>query len=162
MMIGKARYKGLKHYFPKQRASDLDLHAKVSDEMAAASDVSVCYRTNPQVDQAERAAEAAGQLRRMLDGSKLEKHHIRMPISAPTVTLLTAQGPYADLVEAGQAAHGEGLPVVSVVAGFPDGDTHYDGLTVLAYGTGDRRDQVARDPAERARGDRERFRPRVR
>src|SRR3546814_10380518 len=70
----------------------VDLHANVSDEMAAASDVIVFYRTNPHVDQAERAAEAAGLLRRMLDGSKLEKHHIRMPISAPTVTLLTAQG----------------------------------------------------------------------
>src|SRR3546814_2959508 len=97
----------------------------------------------------------------MLEGSKLDKQHIRMPIWAPTGTLLTAQGPYADLVEAGQAARGEDLPVVSVVAGFPYGDTPYDGLTVLAYGTGDRPGQVARDLAERAWADRERFRPRL-
>src|SRR3546814_3373134 len=97
----------------------------------------------------------------MLEGSKLDKQHIRMPIWAPTGTLLTAQGPYADLVEAGQAARGEDLPLVSVVAGFPYGDTPYDGLTVLAYGTGERPGRVARDLARRAWDGRERFRPRL-
>ena len=70
----------------------VDLHANISDEMVASTDAIISYRTNPHVDQAERAAEAARLLRRLLDGDRLAASFIRLPIVAPTVTLLTARG----------------------------------------------------------------------
>ena len=64
------------------------------------------YRTNPHVDQRERAAEAADLLRAMLGGMRTETAFIRLPLTPPTVTLLTAEGPYADLIRLGQTMTG--------------------------------------------------------
>ena len=135
----------------------VDLHANISDEMVASTDAIISYRTNPHVDQAERAAEAARLLLRMLDGRTLAPAILRLPIVAPTVTLLTARGPYADLIAAGQAA--SGVDVVSVVGGFAYSDTPKNGLAILAYG--DRAPKVARDLARQAWADRERFQARL-
>ncbi len=70
----------------------------------AACDALVVYRTNPYVDARERAAESAGLLREMLSGMRTAKSFIRLPSSTPpfSVTLLTAEGPYADLMQFGQ------------------------------------------------------------
>ncbi len=135
----------------------VDLHANISDEMVASTDAVISYRTNPHVDQAERAGEAARLLRRLLDGPRLAASFIRLPIVAPTVTLLTERGPYADLVAAGQAARGGGLEIVSVVGGFAYSDTPKNGLAILAYGSGDRPAEAALELARRAWADRERF-----
>ena len=139
----------------------VDLHANISEEMAASVDAIIAYRTNPHVDQAERAAEAARLLLRMIDGARLARAFVRLPIVAPSVTLLTARGPYADLIAAGQAALGDGLDVVSVVGGFAYSDTPKNGLAVLAYGAGGRPAKVALDLARRAWADRARFEPRL-
>ena len=139
----------------------VDLHANISDEMAASTDAIIAYRTNPHVDQAERAAEAARLLHRLLDGDRLAASFVRLPIVAPTVTLLTARGPYADLIAAGQAAIGDGLDIVSVVGGFAYSDTPKNGLAILAYGAGARPAQVTFDLARRAWADRGRFQARL-
>ena len=139
----------------------VDLHANISDEMVASTDAIISYRTNPHVDQAERAAEAARLLLRLLDGERLAKGFVRLPIVAPTVTLLTARGPYADLIAAGQAACGDGLDIVSVVGGFAYSDTPKNGLAIIAYGAGDRPAKVALDLARQAWADRERSQARL-
>ncbi len=139
----------------------VDLHANISEQMVASTDAIISYRTNPHVDQAERAAEAARLLVRMLDGARLVAAFQRLPIVAPTVTLLTARGPYADLIAAGQAACGEGLDLVSVVGGFAFSDTPHNGLAILAYGAGDRPARAAAALAAQAWTDRERFQARL-
>ncbi|MEK9754681.1 MAG: M81 family metallopeptidase, partial [Rhodospirillaceae bacterium] len=48
----------------------LDLHANISERMVEMADVMVAYRTNPHVDQKERAAEAASLMREMWAGMK--------------------------------------------------------------------------------------------
>src|SRR5262245_58697305 len=80
----------------------VDLHANISQRMFDSVDVIISYRTNPHVDRRERGAEAAPVLRRLLAGERFEKTFIHTPIVAPTVTLLTARGAYADMIAEGQ------------------------------------------------------------
>lgn len=138
--------------------STVDLHANISRRMFDCADCIVSYRTNPHVDRRERGAEAALLLRRLLAGERWEKTMIRLPISPPTVTLLTARGAYADMINEGQRHIGPDLPVVSLVGSFVFGDVREGGITVLTYGKGDRPKQLALQLAEFAWRERERFR----
>ncbi len=135
----------------------VDLHANLSESMVANADVIVSYRTNPHVDQRERAAEAALLLRRLLAGERFDKTFIRMPIAAPTVTLLTAQGAYADMITEGQRHLSAEVSLVSVVGSFVFGDTPDAGLAILTYGRGHQPKALARQLAEMGWAQRERF-----
>ena len=139
----------------KPVVATVDLHANISERMVRSVDAIISYRTNPHVDQRERAAEAARLLRRLLSGVKLEKTWIRMPITPPSVMLLTAQGAYADMIAEGQRWISPELPLVSVVGGFAFGDTPENGLTILTYGSGRKPKELALKLAEMAWADRE-------
>ncbi len=141
----------------------IDLHANIGERMVDNADAIIAYRTNPHVDQRECAAEAAALIRRMLDGERLTKCFIRLPIVAPSVRLLTAEGPYADLVAAGRATTCDEVPLISVVGSFAWSDTPENGLAILTYGRGDgeRARAVAGELARRAWADRERFNVRL-
>jgi microcystin degradation protein MlrC len=137
----------------------LDLHANISDRMVESTDVLISYRTNPHVDQKERAGEAARVLAELFDGMKPVTAFIRLPIVAPTVTLLTAEGPYADLIDYGQRAKTDAILNVSVVAGFVFSDLAKNGLSVIVTARHDlaAARQLAADIANRAWAMRERF-----
>lgn len=137
----------------------LDLHANVSEPMATLTDVLVAYLTNPHVDQRERAADAANIMNEMWAGMKPHQHFIKVPIAAPTVTLLTAQGPYADLINYGQTKIDDGILNVSVTAGFIYSDSPKCGMSVLVTSRNDAKPGklLAEDIAKRAWDDRERF-----
>ncbi len=136
----------------------VDLHANISERMVDRVDAIVSYRTNPHVDQAERAAEAAHLLRRLLAGEQFDKSFIRLPIAAPPVTLLTAHGAYADMIDEGQRHIGPDVPLVSVVAGFAFADVPEAGMSILTYGTGAKPKELASRLAHMAWEDRDRFR----
>lgn len=123
-----------------------DLHCNVSPETVEGLDALISYRTNPHIDQRERAAEAADLLHEAISGQKLVSAYIRLPITPPSVTLLTAHGPYADAVQRGAAmiqAKGEGpIAAVSVCAGFVFSDLPKCGMTVTV---------TARDDLDAAR-----------
>jgi len=51
-----------------------DLHCNVSERTVDALDALISYRTNPHVDQRERAAEAADLLVEMFNGMKTKRH----------------------------------------------------------------------------------------
>ncbi|NKC34352.1 M81 family metallopeptidase [Falsiroseomonas selenitidurans] len=114
----------------------LDLHCNVSDRQVALADLLIGYRTNPHVDMRARAAEAADALRRILaTGERPETHFIRLPLTPPTVTLLTAESsPYADAIRAGVAAREADADLlgVSVTGGFAYTDIPKCGLCVWA------------------------------
>ncbi len=107
-----------------------DLHCNVSERLVEACDALVVYRTNPHVDQRERAAESADLLRAMLAGMRTVKAFIRLPLTPPTVTLLTAEGPYADLIHMGQELADGTIANVSVAGGFVFSDLPKCGLSV--------------------------------
>jgi microcystin degradation protein MlrC len=139
----------------------VDLHANISERMVACADAIISYRTNPHVDRRERGAEAAPLLRRLLGGERLEKTFIHLPIAAPTVTLLTARGAYADMIAEGQRHIGPDLPVVSAVGGFVFADAPEAGISILTYGTGRKPKEVALKLAEFAWAERDRFQVRL-
>jgi microcystin degradation protein MlrC len=111
-----------------------DLHCNVSERLVEACDALVVYRTNPHVDARERAAECADLLREMLAGVRTAKAFIRLPLTPPSVTLLTAEGPYADLMRFGQEFVGAGVDAlvanVSVAGGFVFSDLPKCGMTI--------------------------------
>lgn len=129
----------------------VDLHANISELMVESVDVLISYRTNPHVDQAERGAEAARVLGEMFGGMRPCAAFIRLPLVPPTINLLTAAGPYADLIQYGQSHSGPDIVNVSVVGGFPVGDTPKNGLSVIVTSRAGRApaQHLAREIAER-------------
>jgi microcystin degradation protein MlrC len=144
-------------------AATLDLHANVSERMVQSIDVFIGYRTNPHLDMRERGAEAAAAIREMLGGLKPQRAFIRLPIVPPTVTMLTAAGPYADMINFGQRRMTPEIMNVSVMGGFAFADTVKNGLTVVVTARHDRRaaETLAGDIAELGWANRQRFYPRL-
>lgn len=139
----------------------LDLHGNVSQRMVDAADSIVAYRTNPHVDMLERGKEAAGVLLELLAGMKPDVTFLRLPIIPPTVTLLTENGPYGDLIDYGQTLIDEDVFNVSILGGFAYSDTPKNGLAIIvsarrANGSAWR---AAQKIAERAWADHERYTP---
>jgi microcystin degradation protein MlrC len=121
--------------------ASFDLHANVSDRMVDLIDAFIGYRTNPHLDMRERGAESAAALRELLAGARTERVRLRLPIVPPTVTMLTAAGPYAEMIELGQRRQAELHPAimnVSVMGGFAYADTAKNGLSVIVTARGDK------------------------
>lgn len=141
----------------------LDLHANVSARMAEAADVLIAYQTNPHVDMFERGEEAAHVVRAILGGNAHpQAAFIKLPITPPTTTLLTREGPYADLIDYGlrrKRELGGAILNVSVVGGFVFSDTPRAGLSIAVTGRHELEpaQRLAREIAELAWADRERF-----
>lgn len=137
----------------------LDLHANISEKMVEMTDVLISYRTNPHVDQKARAEEACKLMIEIWNGMRPQTAFIRLPLVAPTVTLLTAEGPYADLIRYGQKTKSDVIANVSVVAGFAYGDTPMNGIATIVTARNDlsAAQDLAKDIAERAWDKRERF-----
>ncbi|MEO1679122.1 MAG: M81 family metallopeptidase [Pseudomonadota bacterium] len=142
----------------------LDLHANLSERMVGATDLIVGYRTNPHVDMIERGEEAAFSLRRILaSGDRPKPVLCKPPLVPASVTLLTADGPYGDLIDHGQrrqAEMGGAIMNVSIFGNFVFADTPDNGLAVLVTGRSEAApaDTLSREIAARAWADRRRFR----
>lgn len=114
--------------------ASVDLHANISERMIDSVDAFVSYRTNPHVDQEERGAECARHVVELLRGGRSATALVRLPLVPATVTLLTASGPYADLMNAAEARMGSDAQLMnlSVVGGFVFGDTPKNGVAIVA------------------------------
>jgi microcystin degradation protein MlrC len=144
-------------------AATLDLHANVSERMVQSVDGFIGYRTNPHLDMRERGAEAAAAVREMLAGVKPQRAFIRLPIVPPTVTMLTAAGPYAEMIDLGQQRMTREIMNVSVMGGFAYADTAKNGLCVVVTARRDLKaaETLAREIAEFGWANRARFYPRL-
>ena len=141
----------------------LDLHANISDQMVAASDVIIGYRTNPHVDMIERGEEAALALRLVLAGRANPKMHLeRLPLTPASVSLLTANAPYGSMIDLGQRRKAEEagrILNVSVFGGFVFSDTPYNGVAVVVTARSELAEaqKLAHEIAETGWEDREKF-----
>src|SRR5258708_5624892 len=141
-----------------------DLHANISDRMVQEIDAFIGYRTNPHLDMRERGIEAAGVLRELLAGAKTERVRLRLPIVPPTVTMLTAAGPYAEMINLGQQRMTSEIVNVSVMGGFAYADTAKNGLTVVVTARAGHRaaaESLAREIAQFGWDNRARFYPKL-
>jgi len=137
-----------------------DLHANVSRKMIDNLSVFVGYLKNPHTDIEERGIEAARHLRSCLAGEKTAIAMVKLPLVPPQISLLTAKGPYADLVNYGQTRVGGDIINVSVMAGFAYSDSPKNGLTaVVTSRNGNARaaGELALDIARRGWADRESY-----
>jgi microcystin degradation protein MlrC len=146
--------------------ASFDLHANVSDRMVQLIDAFIGYRTNPHLDMRERGAESAAVLQELLLGTTTERVRLRLPIVPPTVTLLTAAGPYAEMIELGQRRQEQLHPAimnVSVMGGFAYSDTAKNGLSVIVTARGGREagEKLAREIAQYGWDNRARFYPKL-
>jgi len=140
--------------------SVLDLHANVSRRMTDSLSVFVGYLENPHTDIYERGVEAAKHMRECLAGARTAVTMVKVPLVPPQISLLTAKGPYADLIKYGQTKVGGDILNVSVMAGFAYSDSPKNGLTaVVTARNGNRQaaDALSLDIAQRAWGMKERF-----
>src|SRR5688572_19734429 len=136
----------------------VDLHANISERMVANVDALVSYRTNPHMDQQERAIDAARLLRKFVNGARAVRGFVRLPLTPASVNLLTREGPYADAISYGQTKVGNGVLDVSIVGGFVFSDTPKNGVAIVVNGeAGADVRGVALDVAARTWNDRKRF-----
>lgn len=138
-----------------------DLHANVSRRMTDNLSVFVGYLENPHTDIHERGVEAARHMRECLAGQRTAVTMVKVPIVSPPIVLLTARGPYADLVRYGQTRVGGDIMNVSVMAGFAYSDSPKNGLTAVVTARNGKRAAAADlslDIAKRAWAMKERFR----
>ena len=132
--------------------------------MVSEPDVLISYITNPHVDAFERGEEAAHCMLEMFDGVKPKMASIRLPLVAPSVTLLTAEGhPYGDLIRLGQTKLGDDIMNVAITAGFAFSDTDRNGMTITVTAREDqaKADALARELAIAGWADRERYQTRM-
>ena len=108
-----------------------DLHANVSQRMTDNLSVFVGYLENPHTDIYERGVEAAKHMRECLAGTRTTIAMIKLPLVPPQISLLTAKGPYADLIKYGQSKMAGDIMNVSVMAGFAYSDSPKNGLTAV-------------------------------
>ena len=141
----------------------LDLHGNVSERMVDAADAIIAYQTNPHVDMLARGADAAAILHEMFAGMRPDVAFMRLPLTPPTVTLLTEAGPYAEVIAYGQSLVDADIANVSVLGGFAYSDTPKNGMAIIvtarrANGAAKR---VAGQIARMAWGEHQRFVPRL-
>ncbi|MEM9044201.1 MAG: M81 family metallopeptidase [Pseudomonadota bacterium] len=141
----------------------LDLHGNISDQMCDAVDLICGYRTNPHVDMRERGEEAAFTLRRILAGmARPQVAHVKLPLAPASVTLLTASGPYGELIDYGQKRQAElsgEILNVSIFGNFIFSDVPENGISVVVTARTDRdvAHRLANEIAEKAWDMRKRF-----
>lgn len=118
--------------------STFDLHSNVSARMVDNLSVFVGYRCNPHTDIRDRGVEAAQHMRTCLAGVRPVTAMCKIPLVAPQVSLLTAEGPYADVMNYGLSKVGGAIMNVSVMAGFSYSDSPKNGLTAIVTAREDR------------------------
>ncbi len=117
----------------------LDLHANVSDRMAAHADALVSYRTYPHVDMRERGREAAELMRRAIAGEVRPRTVVaRRPQLLGVAGGRTDSGPMLDVLARARTLEAEpGVLSISVNAGFTKADIVDAGPSVTVTGDGD-------------------------
>ena len=119
----------------------LDLHANVTDRMAALADILISYRTYPHVDQYEIATEVAELIQRTMNG-EIRPHTViarREMLDGADHGRTTAPGPMTETLALADRLLAEtpGLLAASINGGFPWADIHDAGPTAVVVADGD-------------------------
>ncbi len=130
-------------------AITLDLHANVSDRMAALADIIIAFRTYPHVDQYERGMQAAALIERTMAGEIRPRTVVarRSMLFGLDAGRTTTPGAMTEMLEHAERLEREpGVLVVSVHAGFGWSDIRDAGPSIAV--TGDGEDAKYREIAE--------------
>lgn len=111
----------------------LDLHGNITQEIIDHSDVVVGFKTYPHVDMYETGLHAGRLLLAMLQGQ--QRYTVlwrQLPLMSNTLCSTTLHGAMLRAVQAARAAEEEGLPAVSIFAGFSLADIEAPCVSVVA------------------------------
>lgn len=117
----------------------LDLHANVTDRMAALADVMVSYRTYPHVDAYEVGKEVAELIARTMAGEIRPRTVVARGamLDGADHGRTTAPGPMTEALELAKGFESEpSVLAVSINAGFPWADIRETGPSVVVVGDG--------------------------
>lgn len=116
----------------------LDLHGNITPKMVTNADVMVGFKTYPHIDMYETGEHAGRLLLAMLQG---QAHYgVRwhpLPMMGHTLRSTTLQGAMLRAVDAARAAEADGMPAVSVFAGFSLADIEAPCMSVVVTGHAD-------------------------
>lgn len=116
----------------------LDLHGNITPKMVANADVMVGFKTYPHIDMYETGEHAGRLLLAMQQGRA--RHSVQwhpLPMMGHTLRSTTLQGAMLHAVDAARAAEAEGMPAVSVFAGFSLADIEAPCMSVVVTGHAD-------------------------
>ena len=113
--------------------ASLDLHANVTEDMAAAADALVAYRAYPHTDMAETGARTLPVLERVAAGARPAKAFRKLDFMPPLPWQCTMIEPARSLYAMLEAPR-PGVWSASICMGFPPADIRAVGPSVLAYG----------------------------
>ena len=113
----------------------LDLHGNITEKMVRNADVMVGFKTYPHVDMFETGEHAGRLLLEMLQGeAQYAVCWRRLPLMSHTLRSTTLGGAMQRAVQAARAAEAEGIPAVSVFAGFSLADIAAPCVSVVVTG----------------------------
>ncbi len=115
-------------------AVTLDLHANVSDRLAACCDIMVSYRSYPHTDQGDTGTRCAALLARTLAGEIRPATSVarRPQLDGVDHGRTTSPGPMLEAIALGDALCAQhGFHACSINAGFPWADVHDSGPSAL-------------------------------
>ena len=113
----------------------LDLHGNITEKMVRNADVMVGFKTYPHVDMYETGEHAGRLLLAMLAGeAKYAVCWRQLPLMSHTLRSTTLGGAMQRAVQAARAAEAEGIPAVSVFAGFSLADIEAPCVSVVVTG----------------------------
>ena len=116
----------------------LDLHGTITPKMVANADVMVGFKTYPHIDMYETGEHAGSLLLAMLQGqARYSVRWHQLPMMGHTLRSTTLQGAMLRAVDAARAAEADGVPAVSVFAGFSLADIEAPFMSVVVTGLAD-------------------------
>lgn len=117
----------------------LDPHANLTDQMIAACDALIAYRTNPHIDQRERGEEAVRLLARSLRKEVLPRMAATFPPMAMSIECqATDETPCRELWRlAEEQRNAPGILSTSILFGFPYADVREMGSSAIVVTDGD-------------------------
>lgn len=116
----------------------LDLHGNITPKMVANADVMVGFKTYPHIDMYETGEHAGRLLLAMRQGQA--RYGVRwhqLPMMGHTLRSTTLEGAMLRAVDAARAAEADGVPAVSVFAGFSLADIEAPFMSVVVTGLAD-------------------------
>lgn len=128
-----------RHHPDAATAVVVDFHANPSHKFVDLADVVISYDTYPHVDMFQRGVEAAGWLRRLLDGEPLKTRLGKHPLLVVPLAQNTDKQPMAGLYDvARRAAARFAVERVCITGGFAYADVDRAGISVLVTDRADR------------------------
>lgn len=111
----------------------LDLHGNITGRMVDNADVMVGFKTYPHVDMYETGEHAGRLLLQMLQGqARYRVCWHRLPLMSHTLRSTTLAGAMKDAVDAARALERDGVPAMTVFAGFSLADIEAPCVSVVA------------------------------